>query len=414
LNAGREIAADRVKLAANNNLTLRAGNGITAGQTELKGENVELLAREGDIRMPMGGDNSRISAGNNVQMFASHKLDLQGILFDKANNMTLNAGHEIAADRVKLAANNNLTLIAGKDITARQAELKGENVELLVHEGDIHMGWNQSDTLLPSISADNHLRISAGNDLDLFGTQLNKSHNLTLSAGRNLNASRSQLNAAGNIHLLAGNDLMLRRARISAGQQVMLSAGHDIDLSRPNTPEASESLFYLSESYGLDKLAELKERMTPVDLSELSTQVTAGDHLQLSAGGDIAGMARLTSTQGNISVNAGRDLVFSAQKYSPINDGDKHALYATGAVNAAQHLTLVAAGNLLTAGTRLTSGRDMWLSAGGNIRFESRQEFIREGNIERFTQHASRLNSGGALTIRSQGSILFQATALIA
>ncbi|MBS9444498.1 hemagglutinin, partial [Photorhabdus heterorhabditis] len=52
--------------------------------------------------------------------------------------------------------------------------------------------------------------------------------------------------------------------------------------------------------------------------------------------------------------------------------------------------------------------------AGGNVRFESRQEFIREGNIERFTQHASRLTSGGALTLRSQGSILFQATALIA
>ncbi len=41
-------------------------------------------------------------------------------------------------------------------------------------------------------------------------------------------------------------------------------------------------------------------------------------------------------------------------------------------------------------------------------------DFNHEGNIERFTQHASRLNSGGALTLRSQGSILFQATELIA
>ncbi|NDL01598.1 hypothetical protein GPY23_22650 [Photorhabdus bodei] len=92
----------------------------------------------------------------------------------------------------------------------------------------------------------------------------------------------------------------------------------------------------------------------------------------------------------------------------------KQYLYATSAINAAKNLTLVAAGNLLTSGASLTSGSDMLLSAGGNVRFESRQEFIREGNIERFTQHASRLNSGGALTIRSQGSILFQATALIA
>ncbi|MCW7760692.1 filamentous hemagglutinin N-terminal domain-containing protein [Photorhabdus luminescens] len=414
LNAGREIDASQVKLVAQKNLTLIAGKDITARQIELKGENVELLVREGDIRMPMGGDDSRISASNNLQMFANNKLNLQGILFDKANNITLNAGHEIAADRVKLEANNNLTLIAGKDITARQAELKAENVELLVHEGDIQMGWNKSDISLPSISANNHLRISAGNDLDLFGIQLNQSRNLTLSAGRNLNARQGKLNATGNINLFAGNDLILRRAQISAGQQVTLSAGHDIDMFRPNTPEASERLFYLSELYGLDKLTELKERMTPVDLSELGTQITAGDHLQLSAGGDIAGIAKLTSTQGSVSINAGRDLLFSAQKYSPINDGDKHYLYATGSINAAKNLILVAAGNLLTSGTRLTSGNDMLLSAGGNVRFESRQEFIREGNIERFTQHASRLNSGGALTIRSQGSILFQATALIA
>ncbi|WP_232832608.1 DUF637 domain-containing protein [Photorhabdus sp. CRCIA-P01] len=92
----------------------------------------------------------------------------------------------------------------------------------------------------------------------------------------------------------------------------------------------------------------------------------------------------------------------------------KQYLYATSSINAAKNLTLVAAGNLLTYGTRLISGSDMMLSTGGNIRFESSKEFIQEGNIGRFTQHASQLNSGGALTIRSQGSILFQATELIA
>ncbi|TNH45472.1 hypothetical protein [Photorhabdus luminescens] len=51
-------------------------------------------------------------------------------------------------------------------------------------------------------------------------------------------------------------------------------AGHDIDLFRPNAPEASESLFHLSSLYGLDKLFELKERMTTVDLSELGTKIS--------------------------------------------------------------------------------------------------------------------------------------------
>ncbi|WP_350305032.1 two-partner secretion domain-containing protein [Photorhabdus viridis] len=401
-------------LAAKKNLTLMAGKGIAVHQAGLTGENVALLAREGDINN-IGRSPSRILAANYLQMFAGHKLNLQRILFDKASNMTLNAGHEIEAREVKLAAKKNLTLIAGKAITAGQAELKGENVELLVREGDIQLGWRQFEASLPTLSADNHLRISAGRDLDLAGTRLAKSRHLTFSAGRHLNADQSHLNAAGNIHLFAGQDLGLQRARISAGQQVTLSAGHDIDMSRPDTQQASDSLFYLSKLYGFDKLLALKERLTSVDLSELGTQITAVDDLQLSAGGDIVGkIARLTSTQGNVSVNAGRDFIFSAQKYSPINDGDKHYLYATGAINAAQNLTLAAAGNLLTSGARLTSGRNMRLSAGGNVRFESLQEFIREGNIGRFTQHASRLKSGGALTLHAQGSILFQATELMA
>ncbi|WP_036835706.1 hypothetical protein, partial [Photorhabdus temperata] len=114
-----------------------AGNGITAYDAELTGENVALLAREGDIQMR--GDSASISASNNVHLFASQELDLQGILLDKSTHLTLNAGHKINARRAKLAAQENLTLIAGHDIAADHAELTGENVELLVHEGDIRM-----------------------------------------------------------------------------------------------------------------------------------------------------------------------------------------------------------------------------------------------------------------------------------
>uniref|UniRef100_UPI0036DF4914 two-partner secretion domain-containing protein n=1 Tax=Photorhabdus sp. RM322S TaxID=3342825 RepID=UPI0036DF4914 len=391
LNAGHKINANRAKLTAKKNLTLMAGNGITARDAGLTGENVELLARDGDIQM--GRDGSRISAGNNVHLFASQELDLQGILLDKSTHLTLNAGHKINARRAKLAAKKNLTLIAGHDIAADHAELTGENVELLVHEGDIRMGRDQSYSW-SGLSARDHLRISAGRDLDLYGTPFDKSRHLTFSAGRHLNASQSQLNAAGNLHLFAGHDLLLRRARLNAGQQVTLSAGHDIDMSRHPTSES---------------------RLRVADLAGSITQITAGDQLQLSAGGDIVGrIARLTSTQGSVLINAGRDFIFSAQKYSPVNDEDQHYLYATGTINAAHNLTLTATGNLLTYGTNLTSGSDMRLSAGGNVRFESLPEFIREGNSGRFTQHASQLKSGGALTLRAQGSILFQATELIA
>ncbi|NRN31018.1 hypothetical protein, partial [Photorhabdus heterorhabditis] len=148
--AERRMKAYQNTLAAKRNLTLMAGKDIEVFQVGLKGENIELLTREGDIRIR--GDSSRISASNHLQMVAGNTLDLYGILLDKADNMTLNAGHKIEASQVKLAAQKNLTLIAGKGITARQTELKGENIELLAREGNIQMGGHDS-----RISASNNV-----------------------------------------------------------------------------------------------------------------------------------------------------------------------------------------------------------------------------------------------------------------
>ncbi|MDC9623943.1 hypothetical protein PSI22_20460 [Xenorhabdus sp. XENO-7] len=133
------------------------------------------------------------------------------------------------------------------------------------------------------------------------------------------------------------------------------------------------------------------------------TDIIAGDRLQLSAGQDIVGsIIKLISTEGDISVNAGRDLIFLARRFVTEPSQDKR-LYTSGisTFNAAKNLILSAAGNLSTYATNLVSGRDMAISTGGNIRFESLKEYVVENKTEQATQRASQLRSGGALTIQS-------------
>ncbi|MBD1227407.1 DUF637 domain-containing protein [Xenorhabdus griffiniae] len=396
--ADRNMAISQGMMHADNNLVLVAGENIKLDSATLTGKNdVELVARAGNITVK----NGVTAADNNLRISAGNNLEVIGLRSNQANNITLNAGNIIDAQDAEWEAKHDLTLITGQYINTKNVVLKGDNVEYAVREGNITLGNGHG----PSISATHNLRVSAGKDLYFYtATQPNASYDLTLSAGHNLDVTPTlqnwnvgPLKTTGSINLFAGNDIKLLRREIDAGQHITLGAGRDIDMHAHD-----------AEDVPLDEAS--------ARILAGSARITAGDHLKLSAGRDIVGrFATLTSSRGDISVNAGQDVVFLAQKYSPDHAAD-YKSYAAGisTLNAAQNLTLSAAGNLLTYGSSLTSGRDMTLSTGGNIRFESVQEHIEDGNSERFTQRVSQLKSGGALTMHAQGSILFQATALMA
>uniref|UniRef100_UPI0036DF32FC DUF637 domain-containing protein n=1 Tax=Photorhabdus sp. RM322S TaxID=3342825 RepID=UPI0036DF32FC len=120
-------------------------------------------------------------------------------------------------------------------------------------------------------------------------------------------------------------------------------------------------------------------------------------------------------------LSAGRNITFPSLAYSvinPANDNNKDDRHIIAQVRGDKKLTMAANGTLTAAGAKLTSGGDVTLSSGGNMRFESVQNHTyREGNrefTESVTQQGTELTSGGILTVISNGSILFQATQLAA
>lgn len=99
------------------------------------------------------------------------------------------------------------------------------------------------------------------------------------------------------------------------------------------------------------------------------------------------------------------------------NDNNKDDRHVVTTLSAGKNLTAAANNQLLTYGAKLTSGANMALTSGGDMRFEAVQNHTyREGGnefTETRTQQGTELNAGGLMTVIAGGSILFQATKLV-
>ncbi|MGS0630363.1 hemagglutinin repeat-containing protein, partial [Photorhabdus asymbiotica] len=210
------------------------------------------------------------------------------------------------------------------------------------------------------------------------------------------------LHALKSLTINAGNNLSAKGSEMSAGKEIYLSAAKDIDLSAYE-PTYQADLPLSKES------------------TEFSSKITAKNHISVMSGGDINGTSAQIQANGNTLLSAGRNITLSALTYSALNktnDNNKDDRHIIAQVRGDKKLTMAANGDITTAGSQLTSGGDITLSSGGNMRFESVQNHIyREGNrefTESVTQQATELVSDGVLTVISNGSILFQATKLAA
>ncbi|MDC9591493.1 hypothetical protein PSI23_19950 [Xenorhabdus sp. XENO-10] len=398
-------------ITAREDVRLVADSDIDMTDIPVHAKNVEFLSRQRNISVRtsvLKGIENLISASDTIRLFAGNSLFFAPKKpFNLAKNITLNTNYLGLTD-LEVNAKEDLTLV-GKRISFKNTILSGKNVDLIARgeEGLLLFGEIGGSHKPLSLRASENLRISADKDLVLGWSPTPdntwmQAHNLSLSAGQDLVVSSTQLlKVTGDLHLFAGNDVKLIGTEMEAGQQIRVGAGRDIDMHKHG---AKDSIYTISEGKNGAEMAR--------KFSAGGASITAGDHLQFQAGRDIVGrFTQLTSTGGDVSVNAGQDVVFLSHKY---NAGNAKIVTGISALNAGKKLILSAAGNLSTYATNLTSGRDMTISTGGNIRFESVQEHHEEGNSEHFLHRPSQLNSGEALTVSAQGSILFQATSLAA
>ncbi|MEQ9998409.1 DUF637 domain-containing protein [Pectobacterium versatile] len=351
--SGKDIILDNASLNTKNSTSLLATNNIDAKQSKIISNDINLTSREGNVN---------IYSDNAVRHYAADS-SRQFSTLNTTGNLSIQSGKDIALDGVNITKNQNTSLLAGNNLT--------------IKNDDIHL---------------NQQRLG----VTLTDTEKQKNFNNTLSL-------LGRINSTGSITFNTGSTLDIAGVSLSATKDINLTAGSDINLNPRALDTIPEELFTNSRQI------------------ELSSTINAGNQLLISSGKDLLAQSATLSANGNTTLLAGNSLKLLATAYSAIdsqNDNNKDDQNVTAKVHAGKNLTIASNGELIAAGTDFSSGGDMTLSSGGKMEFNAAVNHVyREGNneySESVTQKNAVLNSGGILTLLSNGSILFQATQLIA
>ncbi|MDY4316343.1 DUF637 domain-containing protein [Pectobacterium actinidiae] len=353
LISGKEIILDNVSLNTKNSTSLLATNNIDAKQSNIISKDINLTSREGNVG---------IYSDNIVQHYAADG-SRQFSTLNAAGDLSIQSGKDIALDGVNITKNQNTSLLAGNNLT--------------IKNDDIHL---------------NQQRLG----VTLTDTEKQKNFNNTFSL-------LGRINSTGSITFNAGNTLDIAGVSLSVIKDINLTARSDINLNPRVFNTVPEELFANSRQ------------------AELSSTINAGNQLLISSGKDLLAQSASLSANGNATLLAGNSLKLLATAYSAIdhqNDNNKDDRNITAKIHAGKNLTVASNGELIATGTDFSSGGDMALSSGGKMEFNAVANHVyREGNkeySESVTQKNAVLNSGGILTLLSNGSILFQATQLVA
>ncbi|MBH2774558.1 DUF637 domain-containing protein [Serratia marcescens] len=417
--------------------SITAGNNLTA-DFKNKIEISTPTPHENQLNEVVTSGRPESLKARNVLLHAKNIVGTDAIRAD--GNITAIAEDRIVLGQGILAAGKELSLTAVNTIDAWQSELKGQDVTLNAKNGEIkihssekpHYFRPDGSRWLGSLEAARDLSLTAGSTITLLNTLLApQSRNIAMTANGSIAIVKNsallegpllggpvspakrqeyfnqllasgQMRATGSVLLNSGGYLALRGTKINADKDVTLLAAHNADLNYRELDGRFNALFPVSR--------------TP----ELGSRVHAGGNLLINSARDIGTQGGALSANGNITLLAGQNMWLSNVGYSAIdaaNDNNKDERHVVTALSAGKNLTASANNQLLTYGARLTSGANMTLTSGGDMRFEAVQNHTyREGGnefTETRTQQGTELNAGGLMTVISGGSILFQATKLV-
>lgn len=340
-------------LTAGKDISVLAGGNIDSWQSELKGQNITLVSRTGDV-------NSHTSEQPNY--FHADGLRWLGSL-EASRDLSMTAGGNILLRNTRFPLlSQNISLVANGNITL------DKNEAMLDHE-------RPGIVLTPARKQELFNRM-------LPGEPLRASGDITLSSGKYLILRGIKAEAGGNINMTAGvhADMNMRT----------LSGRFNPYFAENRTPELRSSL-----TAGKDILIN-----AAADIALPGASVIAGNKTTLQAGKNIwLGAYGYGVTDGQNDNN--RDELHVLTN-----------LRGARALTLAANESILADGSTLTSNGNitLTSGGNMqFQSARGTVYRESGNTWT-----ETVSQTGVTLNAGGALTVISGGSILFQASRLLA
>ncbi|WP_290518799.1 DUF637 domain-containing protein [Alcanivorax sp.] len=197
----------------------------------------------------------------------------------------------------------------------------------------------------------------------------------------------SSIEATMNVMATAGNSIGITASNITAGNNIQLSALEGDILIRAAANEDYENYHYED--------SEEEKQITNHTVRQQQSALTAGGDLQLDAGGDLIAIAAKLQSGGDMSLSAGGDIALLAAQnsdyhlYESDKDGDYGAkshkkdeiqsvTNVTTSLESGGDLSINSEGDQHYQAARLESGGDISIVSGGHITFESVKDLYRE------------------------------------
>lgn len=281
--------------------------------------------------------NGALIQGSDVTLIAGKDLSNAGTLKASSNlsattgNDLVNSGLVEAGNRLDLLAGNNLINKAGGVIAGRDVSLTaGRDVinerTVTTHESGSSYRTERTDFVdnAARIEAANSLTVNAGRDVNNAGGVLKSGTDTTISAGRDVNLVSAEQVTSGARGLYTSQAITQYGSTVDAGQDLKVSAGRDVTAiasqlaaKRDVSMSAVGDLTLASaadeqHSYGKTKKVTSQED----HVQQVSTTVTAGGNVALSANQDLLVSASRVSAGKEAYLYAGNDLDLNAAQNS--------------------------------------------------------------------------------------------------
>ncbi len=371
--------------------------------------------------------NGALIQGKDVSLIAGKDLTNSGTLRATENLAAIagtdliNSGLIEAGNRLDLLAGNDLVNKAGGIISGRDVSLtalKGDVInERSVHTYDSEVGrWDQHREFLDSagrIEAANDLTIKAGRDVANIGSILQAGRDMSISAGRDviitsatehnteekgkndtkeqITQFESRLIAGRDISIDTGRDLTIVASQLEAKRDIAMAAIENVTVSSAADEEHS---FYRTKRVTdqKDHVSQVQSSITAggdvgisagKDMALISSRITAGDEAYLVAGGDLELLAAQDRDYSLYSRKNKTGFGTRTQR-----DEVTKVTHVGSEINTGGDLTIVSNGDQTYQVAKLESGNDLVLNSGGSIIFEGVKDLVQESHEKSSTSLA--------------------------
>ncbi|MGI8488887.1 hemagglutinin repeat-containing protein [Pectobacterium sp. S5] len=300
-------------------LNLVALNNITNSGSRIEGNTLQLASINGDIINRTESRNFQTA-----QPTASHSGSGSLVFTELGKTAEIVAGNSLTLSAGKDIRNVAATLNAGQDM-ALNAKGNVAIEALALTNNRVDIGWRSSNTALntavqgSTVNAGGALSAVAGQDIQIDASSLSGGTALTLAAGNDIrltaqdtlketlyqgsstvqrrtqDVANSQLLSGGDLNLVAGRDVLSEAASLNAKGNATLAAGRDLNLLSQEEETYSGNWW--------NRHADWQQNIT-----QQSTELTAGKGLNLQAGRDINLQAAQGVASGAVTAQAGNNI----------------------------------------------------------------------------------------------------------